>query len=225
MLLDQFDLVKVINLAQRADRRREIRQQFENLGVGSDCYELFEACAPPDAGMFLSRGANGCFQSHFAILQMAADAGKSVLIVEDDCDFAPEAQTYEVPPGTDIFYGGYEAMDDGELIESRIIGSHLMGFSAKGAKVAVAYLTGFGEPGFAVDPVAAAHPDYNPAIRPGIDGAYVWLRRAHPELKVHFAQPPIGFQRRSRSDVAPLRFYDRLPGLRLAASIARAVCR
>jgi glycosyl transferase family 25 len=175
--------------------------------------------------MFLSRGANGCFQSHFAILQMAADAGKSVLIVEDDCDFAPEAQTYEVPPGTDIFYGGYEAMDDGELIESRIIGSHLMGFSAKGAKVAVAYLTGFGEPGFAVDPVAAAHPDYNPAIRPGIDGAYVWLRRAHPELKVHFAQPPIGFQRRSRSDVAPLRFYDRLPGLRLAASIARAVCR
>jgi glycosyl transferase family 25 len=225
MFLDQFDLVKVINLAHRADRRREMRQQFERLGVGSDRYELLEASAPATAGMFLSPGANGCFQSHFAILQMAVDGGKSVLIVEDDCDFEPAARNYEVPPQTDIFYGGYEALDDGELSHSRIIGSHLMGFSARAAQVAVDYLRGFGEPGFAVDPLAAADPDYNPAIRPGIDGAYVWLRRAHPELKVHFALPPIGFQRRSRSDVAPLRFYDRLPGLRFAASIARAVCR
>ena len=225
MFVDEFDIVKVINLPQRADRRREIRQQFESLGAGPDRYELFEACAPADAGMFLSRGANGCFQSHFAILQVAAEAGKSVLIVEDDCDFGPEACNYQVPPDTDIFYGGYEAIDEGELSESGIIGSHLMGFSARAAQVAVDYLTGFGDPDFAVDPTAAAQPDYNKAIRPGIDGAYVWLRRAHPELKVHFAQPPIGFQRRSRSDVAPLRFYDRLPGLRFAASIARAVWR
>lgn len=225
MFLDQFDLVKVINLPQRADRRREMRQQFEGLGADPDRYELFEACAPADAGMFLSRGANGCFQSHFEILKMAADAGNSVLIVEDDCDFAAAARNYEVPPETDIFYGGYEAIDQGELSESGIIGSHLMGFSGRAARVAVDYLTGFGEPAFVVDAAAAADPGYNPAIRPGIDGAYVWLRRAHPELKVHFAQPPIAFQRRSRSDVAPLRFYDRLPGLRLAASIARAVCR
>ena len=75
------------------------------------------------------------------------------------------------------------------------------------------------------DPVAAADPGFTPGQLAPIDGSYVWFRRAHPELKTVFADPQVAFQRPSRTDIGDQRFYDRLPGLRSAANLARRLRR
>jgi glycosyl transferase family 25 len=162
--------------------------------------------------------------SHFAILRNAADAGKSVLILEDDCDFIlPQAIRCEPPEECDVFYGGYAASDPTDPHNSDIIGSHFMGFSAKAASVAVSYLTDYLRPDFKGDPRAASEPGYNPNVRPGIDGAYVWLRRAHPELVTVFEQ--LSVQRSSRTDIGFQRWFDRAPLIRDLAQWGRRVAR
>jgi len=96
-----------------------------------------------------------------------------------------------------------------------------MGFSVEAASKAAAYLGAFySDPAFEPDPKAASEPDFDSHLRPPIDGALVWFRRAHRELRTRFAK--IAFQRSSRSDVTPSTF-DRYPILRELAGVARAV--
>lgn len=54
-----------------------------------------------------------------------------------------------------------------------------------------------------------------------VDGALNWVRRARPDLTALAAAPPIAHQRASRSDIAPLRWFDRLPVIRNMAGLAR----
>ncbi len=219
-IFDTWNRIRIVNLPHRADRRREMIQQLRRVGLeGDNRVEFLAASAPPDAAMFTSRGAHGCFLSHLRALQEAAAAGDSLLVLEDDCDFTDAALSHQIPLGTHIFYGGYEARDASDLVNSDIIGSHFMGFSADVVPVLVRYLETFQEADFAADPRAAAEPSYDPAIRPGIDGAYVWFRRAHPQFTTVFA--PISVQRPSRTDVGSQKFFDRVPGLRELANFAR----
>lgn len=222
-MFDRFDSIRIINLPHRRDRRREMVEQLRRVGLeGNPKVSFYAAVRPAEAGLFSSIGAHGCFLSHLGILKDAA--GGSILILEDDCDFAPSAAKTVLPDDLDIFYGGVLSASNPEnLHDSDIIGAHCMGFSARAAALAADYLAAFFAPDFRPDQQAAQDPGYNPAIRPMPDGAYVWFRRAHPELKTMFARPPIAFQRSSRTDIAELRFYDRLPLLRPAASIARRV--
>ena len=84
-----------------------------------------------------------------------------------------------------------------------------MGFSATAIQLLHRYLAGFlAGP---ADRKAMTEPGFNPAIRPGIDGVYVWFRRAHPNLTTEFVS--LSYQRSSRSDVTPGRL-DRIPLLR-----------
>ncbi len=220
MFLRDYDLVRVINLPSRADRKREIVDELARL-VPSLPYEILPAFSPGSAGLFLSAGAHGCFLSHVAILEEAARHEKSVLIVEDDCSFTKDAGAYAFPDDCDVFYGGYEVGDELDLVNSDIIGSQLMGFSARAVQGAVAYLRGYLDADFKGDQRAVREPSYDPGVRPGIDGAYVWFRRANPQYKTVFAQPIIARQRSSRSDIAPLGFYDRVWPLRGLADLAR----
>ena len=200
-LFERYERVVVISLPERTDRRREM---VRNLGP----IEFFDAVRPFDKGPFQSIGAHGCYLSHLAVLKQ----GGSVLILEDDCDFLPHAFDYRVPP-VGVFYGGWLEMTD-----SYIIGSHCMGFNARAAKLAASYLTNLLDPDFPADPQAASELGFNPAIRPPVDGAYVWFRRAHPELTTEFAR--ISVQRPSRSDCTPGRF-DGIPALRPIAQLGR----
>jgi glycosyl transferase family 25 len=155
-------------------------------------------------------------------LTEAAAANQSILILQDDCDFLlPQARDY-VMPECDVFYGGYSASDPRNPAESEIIGAHFMGFSARATKAAVEYLSSYLLPDFAPDPVAAAKPDFQPDVRPPIDGAFVWFRRAHPNLTTVFAM--LSVQRSSRTDIGHQKWFDRAPGFRVMASFARA-CR
>ena len=209
MTLDRFDRIRVINLAERRDRRREMERELAAIGLAGDPrVAFFPAIRPKDSGRFTSVGAHGVYLGQLAILREAAEANQSVLILEDDCAFAPAALDYPTNGAWEIFYGGYEAAKPDDLVSSDIIGAHMMGFTAKAAKAVVAYLDALTCEG----------------IHPPIDAAYIWFRRAHPDVVTHFATPPLAAQRSSRSDIAP-RFFDRLPLIREAAQLARRIVR
>lgn len=210
MIFDAFDRIRIINLPHRRDRRAEMEAEIVRVGLAGDPrVAFFAAFRPEDAGDFTSIGAHGVYLSQRAILNEAAAAGESVLILEDDCDFTVAAATYDAPTGWDIFYGGYEASDPADLAGSDIIGAHMMGFSAAGARAMSDYLRELTYQG----------------IHPPIDGVYVWFRRAHPAVRTHFAVPPLAHQRPSRTDIAELAFFDRWPILRRLAGWARKVKR
>lgn len=206
-----FDRVRVISLRERKDRRRVMRRELAKVGGSA---EFFGAIRPETHGPFSSRGTYGSFLSHAAIVQEAAWNGESVLILEDDCNFLPAARDYRVPV-CDVFYGSH-ACDADEMI-----GAHCMGFSARAVKLLDRYLSEYLRPDFEPDAKAAGVAGYNPRIRPPIDGAYVWFRRAHPELTTHFAM--LTYQRPSRSDCTPSHALDRIPLIRDAVEMGRRV--
>lgn len=205
-LFEAFDRIRVVSLPDREDRRRSIARQLKHVR-----FEFFDAYRVSKPGPFHKTGSFGAFLSHLQILGEAALRDEGVLILQDDCIFRPIAFDYQVPP-CDIFYGSHEAEQD------LLIGAHCMGFSANAAKLAKDYLLKLLDPTFPADPAARMEPGFDPSVRPPIDGALVWFRRAHPHLKTEFAL--LADQRRSRSDVSPGRI-DRLPVFREAARITR----
>ncbi len=181
---------------------------------------FFPGSTMVDAGPFASAGEHGCYLSHLALLKESSKAGERVLVLEDDCDFRPEAAEYELPDDWDIFYGGYTAEEPDNLESSNMIGAHCMGYSPRAAKAFAAYLDELLRPGFEPDPLAVARGNYRPGVNPPFDGAIVWFRRAHPEMKTIFAQ--IAVQRSSRSDIAAGSLLDRtVPAAASAARKAR----
>lgn len=210
VIFDYFDEIRIINLAARKDRRAKMRSELRRVGIADDPrVEFFDAISFPDAGSFSSPGARGVYHSQLAILDQAAKRGHSVLIIEDDVDFVEGAENFVPAEGWAIFYGGYYADDSHNLHTSDIVGAHMMGFRAAIVPVVADYLRSISFDG----------------IHPPIDGAYVWFRRAHPEVSTLFARPPLGHQRPSRSDIADLQFYDKLPVFRQGAAAARSVKR
>jgi len=205
-LFESFDRIRVVSLPDRQDRRRSIARQLKNIG-----FEFFDAYRVSEPGPFSKAGSFGAYLSHLQILGEAALRDESVLILQDDCIFRPDAYGYQVP-SCDIFYGSHGSDED------CLIGAHCMGFSAPAAKLAKDYLLKLLDPTFPADPVAQMDPGFDPLIRPPIDGALVWFRRAHPDLKTAFAL--LADQRRSRSDVSP-GTVDRLPVVREAARFTR----
>jgi len=233
-LIDGFDGIRIINLRHRSDRRREMATELKRLGLGFDHPQiaLFEASRFEDKAGFPSIGARGCFDSHLSILSEALAAGaESVLILEDDLDFVRAIETL-APPAlaqlaeTDwaIFYGGYEgdahAQQGSASIrqvppQQAVRTTHFVAFRAPAIAAAVPYLQAMlqREPG---------SPEGGPMH---VDGAYSWLRAAHPQLETWVAQPMLGVQRPSRTDIHTLRWHDRVPLVRAAAGAARRLRR
>ena len=100
-LFDHFERTLIVNLPDRADRRRETAAALAPYGVKLSVepptdvvrggrVAFFAATRPDDAGGFPSRGARGCFLSHLRALTVARDAGwPGVLILEDDAEPLP----------------------------------------------------------------------------------------------------------------------------------------
>lgn len=205
-----FDRIRIINLPARPDRRAEMTEELRRLGLASDPrVEFVDGIVAADAAPFRKTGEKGVFLAHLKILSEAAQAGASVLILEDDVDFTPAAQAWGMPPNCDIAYGGYEASDVKQLERSNIVGAHCMGFSAPAARALAPFLTKLLE-------------HESP---PPIDGAYVWFRREHTDLRTNFAQPVIAVQRPSRSDITPARAFDRISFLRGPVRAGRSLKR
>jgi glycosyl transferase family 25 len=205
-MFDRFDAIRIVNLPHRKDRLREMTGELKKVGLaGHPKVEFFPAHRYTEAGRFYSPGARGCFSSHLAILREAAANGRSVLILEDDCNFV-DPSSCRIPVECDVFYGGYLASSlPDDLANSDIVGSHCMGFSVRGVSRVLPW-------------IEAAWESDDPAP---IDGEYVRFRRANPDIVTMFAEPQVAVQRPSRTDVGPQRLFDRLPGLREVAGLAR----
>lgn len=222
MIFDQYDSVRIINLPHRRDRRREMDRELAKVGLlGDPKVQYFSAVKPDGPGLFQSIGAHGAFQSHLAILQEALAKRQSVMVLEDDCCFSDAIKHVEQAIDTDIFYGGYTfASNEKDLHSSDVEGAHCMGFSIKVLERLVPFLYNLLNPNHKVDS-AVVRSNFDPLIRPPIDGAYVWFRRYHPDFKTQFAM--FAGQRPSMSDIAGGKWFDQVPVLRSVANQARRV--
>ena len=220
MIFDHYDRVRIVNLPERTDRRRDMEREFRKIGMGdSKKVEYFRAIRMTEPGPFRRVGSHGNFLGQLQILEEALAAGESVVILEDDCRFQPAIHDFEPAPDTDILYGGYSGASDLEDLENAtIIGSHFMGFSLRAIEKLVPFLRSLLDTSTEIDP-KIVRSDFDPAIRPPIDGSYVWFRRYHPELKTEFAD--LAHQRPSATDVGQRKWFDRMPVIRDLANLFR----
>lgn len=228
-LLRTFGRIVVINLPERADRRREIDAELRKLGLSLDhpAVELFRAIRPDGAAGFPSIGAHGAFRSHMGVMQHMVDQGwERVLVLEDDMAFAPGALE-RLPAlaealerrGWAMLYGHAEGATEDAGSEGLVtlnpdtllIQLHFLGLTRQAALAALPLLA-------LMLTRPAGHPDGGPMH---VDGALNWLRGLNPGLIALALRPAIATQRASRSDIAAPRWFDRLPLLRGLAAVAR----
>lgn len=197
-MFDAFQRIRIINLPERRDRRREMLHELGRIGLDGDPRIAFVPAEKPCSSMpFRSNGEHGCFLSHLKIIRDAAEAGESVLILEDDCDFTSEMR--KPLAEADLLWGGFT------IFPTFIVGGHCIGLSATTAKKMHSYL----EP-------LLKHPS-----PPPIDGAYAWFCRDHPEVTVNACDTPIAVQRPSYSNIAGRHGLDKLRLLHPLINLAR----
>jgi glycosyl transferase, family 25 len=235
-LLSLVDRVYIINLAHRDDRRREIEKEFARLGllVDGDRIRYWPASRPSNPGGFPSIGARGCYESHLAVLRDASSQSiDSVLILEDDCDFASVdafAQIIEhlqqASSNWDIFYGGHDGLSGlrTDCTQARItpvphsfgiVTAHFIIYRTQAVASLVPYL----------EAILRRRPG-DPSGGPmHVDGAFSRFRNDHPGILTLAATPPIAIQRPSDSDIAGSSHPSKSIAHRWAISIYRKLRR
>jgi len=231
-LVHLFSRIVVINLPERADRRREIDAELRRAGLSLDhpAVELFTAARPDTPAGFPSIGAHGAFLSHLGVMERMLDQGwDRALVLEDDMGFAP-GFTQRLPALTDALNGrnwhmlyGHPgdmpdrtpAADANGLItlppDLGLIQLHFFGLTREFARIVAPDLRAM-----------LTRPEGSPLGGPmHVDGALNWIRKQHPDLIALAIDPQIAQQRPSRSDIAPPRWYDRLPLVRQITGVIR----
>lgn len=229
-LIDQFERVYIVNLPERADRRREIEAELARFGMRVDGEKIrfFKAVRPADAGSFPSLGARGCFLSHLAILDEAiASDLDNILVMEDDLSiderFGHAQQQMCMALRNEDWHFAYvghvESMpDDGaqaNWITTRqpLATTHFYALSRRALRPLRDHLQ-------ACLTRAPGHPLGSPMH---VDGAYSLFRMQRPDVLTLLAAPSLGGQRSSRSDIFPNKWYDRTPLFVQLAGSMRAI--
>jgi hypothetical protein len=227
MLTAAFTRSYVINLPVRSDRRSEMAAELAGIGKSFSDRDvaLFPATRPADAGSFESIGAHGCFLSHLGALADAETRGEeAIALLEDDVAFASDFRArapviFEELRKKEwgVFYGGHRGLS---LLRSGlcplppavpVLTAHFIAFRGPAIGAARRYLEEM-----------LARPAGDARGGPmHVDGAYGWFRKDHPQFETYVAAPPLADQRSSRSDIASLKWFDRAPGVREAAQLAR----
>lgn len=221
-----FDKSYVINLPERLDRRQEMQEELTRFAASdlSNQIKFFPAIKPNDPGEFPSIGAKGCFLSHLAVLKEAKSQNvKNLLIMEDDLSFLnllveeQDTVTNELQRlNWDLAYLGHCInLDSNRKItfleySEDIVQSH---FIAINGRIIDQLIDFFEEllkrPG--------GHPEGGPMH---VDGAYSTFRKQNPSVITLIANPSLGFQRSSPSNVSGFNWFDKLP---VFAQLATAV--
>jgi hypothetical protein len=227
--LEVFDRIYVINLPERADRRKQIRRQLELAGLGLDdpCVDLVAAIRPENRGKWPSIGARGCFLSHLKVLRDASERGcESILILEDDMDFSQKflnagSSVLKEMSNNDwnFVHGGVEAGEGCPRLQAlrhdQVIPlTHFVAFRGQETigKI-VPYLEAMSERD-------EGDPNGGPMH---VDGAYNWFRKQNPEIASFVCTPRVAYQRPSRTDIHDLGISDRIPVVREIKNLSRAV--
>ena len=222
-LLDTFDRIAVINLPERADRRRQVTGELARLGVAVDGRRVrfIEAIRPAGPEQFPSTGAHGCYLSHLKTLRQAhADGVRRLLVLEDDVMFGAEmrgaAALADALRGDawQLAYPGHvQPAEPGPLrwiaTDAPLVCAHCYAVHGDALPTLIDHLE-------ACLARPAGHPDGGPMH---FDGALTMLRQARPELVTLLASRSLAGQRSSRSDIIGPSWIDRLP----LAGLARAV--
>ncbi|WP_294395517.1 hypothetical protein [uncultured Sphingomonas sp.] len=229
VLLDLFALFpdrRIISLASRPDRRRRIERDLarfdltpEMLGLG-----FFDGLVFDSPGEFPRMGVRGCFNSHLALARAAADAGRDILVLEDDVDFDiarlarfPALAEQVAATAWDVLYLGYITPNGHGRGEPRLvphggltIGGHFYAMRADFA----GRIAGFMEQ---ARDRKAGDPEGGPMYR---DAAFNFYRERHPDVATWLAAPSLAGQFSSRSNLSP-GTLDRIPVVRHAVGWAR----
>lgn len=228
-LLNFFDQAYIINLPERFDRREGMQSELKMLGLSSltDRVSFFPAIKPVDKGDFPSIGSRGCFLSHLEVLREAKNKGLgNVLIMEDDLSFTrllikeQDAVINELRHlDWDFAYLGH-----GESLAPRSEGifqphseplmlAHFLAINQR----AIAPLVDFLEQ-------ILTRPYGDPEGGPmHVDGAYSTFRKQNPDMVTLIANPSLGFQRSSSSDIAGSKWFETAPVLAQVLNSARKV--
>lgn len=214
-----FERIYVINLPERADRRREVAAQMRRIGLRLDAppVRLFPARRFQEKDAWPSVGARGCFMSHLSILQEAADEDlKSIAILEDDANWTPALLGSDAGALQELGAARWEFLHGGPPeLEARegpvraapldpaspALTTHFIGLRGDAIRAAAERLS-----------IMTSRSRGDPRGGPmHVDGAYNWFRRERPEFAGAVCRPGIAYQRSSRTDVHDLRLLDRMP--------------
>jgi glycosyl transferase family 25 len=239
-----FGCTYVINLPERTDRLDRVRKELTAIASticdGDGGVEVFPAYKYPDRAGFPSAGVRGCFLSHLKCLKLAHDAGRpSALILEDDVAFSSallrltpalaaqlDSQHWDI-----VFFGHFGT---GDIPDARpTISQNEISFIPWAGEIQGMHfyaVNGRIFPQLIADLDRHIHgiegdQEYGPMP---IDGAFNIFRRNNPAIRTLIAQPKLGWQASSRSDITP-RLIDRIPFLqpvlrpvrKLKAAVAR----
>jgi GR25 family glycosyltransferase involved in LPS biosynthesis len=202
-----FDRIYVINLPERTDRRREITEALQRIGISfaPGKVELFPAIKAKEAAGFSSPGVRGCFLSHLSVLKKAAELDLSnVLVLEDDMEFssifdqlwpAMQQQLQDSPWG--FAYFSYTHVEGSKLTTPNTKHVEMRPLNGGYLRCAHAY--------------AVSRPTLAPLIQfleeilkdnpIDVDGAYSLFRKKYPETLVLRAEPQPVRDRASHSDL------------------------
>jgi glycosyl transferase family 25 len=229
-LADYFPLTICINRADRPDRRRQTERMLARVGWPS-AVQFFPAVIPTERERWPTLGCRGCYESHLAVLRIARARNLDrVLILEDDCELdrqwvrdpaADLAYASAVHPG--IWYLGHDQL---EFTRGRT------GLTAWPSDEPLTLLHCYAVSRWVYEPLitflseCAIRPVGDPDGGPQYpDGAISMFRWRNPGVTTLVSLPAVARQRRSRSDVTPGHWFDRAPGLRRVADLARSVRR
>lgn len=212
-----MDKLFIINLPERADRRRQMQRQLRKLGLSLQhpLVEVFPACRPAEALDWPTLGTRGCFISHYEVIRAAQARGyQRILVLEDDCDFVDDVASHwprlmQALAGRewDVAYPGHpQSSGEGATGWRPLSGpmqlAHCYLVHGRVMPALLAFLE-------AVMARPAGHPLGGPQH---YDGALNMFYAQHPEVGVLLAEPCVAFQRRSRSDISTGRL-DTVPVL------------
>lgn len=231
--LEFFDRVYVINLPERTDRRRVMEKELTRAGMPltPGKVEIFPAIRPADKAGFPSIGACGCFRSHLAIFKLAVtNNARNVLMVEDDLNISDQFREHFDSLARQLDATKWDFAYFGHVLEKPAGGEVKMSPCAPETKLMT---THFYAANGAVLPRLIDFLEQMQQRPPGdprggpmhVDGALSTFRRQHPDVVTLVAEPNLGFQRSSPSDVAVRKWMDRYPGAKQIAAVARAVSR
>ena len=225
-LADAFTGCLVINLPDRADRRRLVGRELAALGAPAGWAEYFPAVRPDGPGGFPSVGARGCFLSHLGVLRLAAARGwGSVLIMEDDLEIDPAFAADPGPVldglrgiGWDLAYLGHllpRATDPGPPLRrcsGPLMTTHFLGVNGRCFAGLIRFL----------EDILARPPGHSDGGPMHVDGAYTTFRARNPDVVTLVTAASVGRQRPSRSDVSP-GWKDQTPVVRSLVAAGRRV--
>lgn len=216
-LLNFFDKLYIINLPEREDRRKQIRRELTAIGISdsSEKVVFFPAIKPAEKGDFPSIGARGCFLSHLAVLKEARQHQLSnLLIMEDDLTFNSFLLQRQAAIVQELQHLNWDFayLGHGLNLSKRQKGffqeysdplrlAHFLAINQTKIPQLVEFLE-----------TILKRPNGHPKGGPmHVDGAYSVFRKQHPDTVTLVANPNLGFQRPSPSNIAGYKWFEGIP--------------